>query len=166
MAHDVVEGRMTAAIEGEVTVFLIGMRINRLRSVRSWWPAFTAMPRMLKELSRDDASGMLGYRLLSGGPRLFFVVQYWASHEKLIAYASAQDKEHRPAWTAFNRRARQAAGAVGIWHETYVVPAGAYETIYVSMPPFGLGAATGVIPVGRRGERADARLRLSSSGQG
>jgi hypothetical protein len=31
--------------------------------------------------------------------------------------------------------------------------------VYVDMPPFGLGRATGVIPVGRRGERAADRLR-------
>jgi hypothetical protein len=47
---------------------------------------------------------------------------------------------------------------VGIWHETYVVPAGSYECIYSDMPAFGLGAATGVIPVSQRGERAAERL--------
>ncbi|WP_340563699.1 DUF4188 domain-containing protein [Streptomyces sp. GSL17-111] len=157
---------MTAAADGGVTVFMVGMRINRPLAVRSWWPVFTAMPRMLRELSGDRESGMLGFRLLNGGPRVLYVVQYWSSHEKLTAYASAQDREHRPAWTAFNRRARRAAGAVGLWHETYVVPAGAHESVYVSMPPFGLGAATGVIPVGRTGERAAARLRLGPSPQG
>ena len=35
--------------EGTV-VSLIGMRVNRWRSVRAWFPVFTAMPRMLKEL--------------------------------------------------------------------------------------------------------------------
>jgi hypothetical protein len=31
----------------------------------------------------------------------------------------------------------------------------------MNMPEFGLGRATGVVPVGRRGERAADRLRLS-----
>ena len=58
------------------------------------------------------------------------VVQYWNSHEKLYAYASVPEAKHRPAWTAFNRRARKAPGSVGIWHETYLVDRA--ETIYAA----------------------------------
>ncbi|MGW3239088.1 monooxygenase family protein [Streptomyces olivaceus] len=47
---------------------------------------------------------------------------------------------------------------MGIWHETYVVPAGSYESIYIDIPPAGLGEAWGVEPVSRRGERAAQRL--------
>lgn len=158
MGATVIPGRMTAAAEGEVTVFLIGIRINKFRAVRRWWPSFTAMPRMLRELSREPDSGLLGYRLLWGGPRLFYLVQYWSSSRKLMAYAAATDGAHRPAWAAFNRRSRQARGAVGVWHETYVVPAGGYEAVYVDMPAFGLAAASAVVPVGRRGDRAAERL--------
>jgi hypothetical protein len=153
-------GRTTAAHDGEVTVFLVGMRINSFRAVRSWWPVFTAMPRMLRELSREKNSGLLGFRFLLGGPRLFCILQYWDSPQKLLAYASDVDREHRPAWAAFNRRTRQSRGRVGIWHETYAVPAGRHESVYVDMPPFGLGAATGIEPVGRRGERAGDRLAM------
>ncbi|MCA6091392.1 DUF4188 domain-containing protein [Streptomyces sp. SCA3-4] len=152
------ERRVTAAAEGDVVVFLIGMRINRWRAVRHWLPTLAAMPRMLKELSQDDDSGLLGLRALGGGRRVFGVVQYWESREKLLAYASDQSGQHRPAWAAFNRRVRDSKGGVGIWHETYVVPAGSYESVYVDMPPTGLGAAWGVEPVGRRGERAAQRL--------
>ncbi|MEV0126464.1 DUF4188 domain-containing protein [Streptomyces sp. NPDC050703] len=159
MSGKPIEGRMTAAAEGDVVVFHIGMRINDFRAVRSWWPVLTAMPRMLKELSRDRSSGMLGYRLLLGGPRLAYVVQYWESQEKLLAYAAAPDKAHRPAWSAFNRRLREGKGKVGFWHETFVVPAGSHEAVYVNMPAFGLAGATGVVPVGRRGERAADRLK-------
>ncbi|MFJ1643722.1 DUF4188 domain-containing protein [Streptomyces sp. NPDC088258] len=153
-----IEGRMTARAEGETTVFLIGMRINKFRSPRDWWPVARAMPRMLRELSREKGSGLIGARTLIGGPRLVYVVQYWDSKEKLLAYASAADGAHRPAWAAFNRRMRAGKGGVGFWHETYVVPAGSYESVYVDMPEFGLGKATGVMPVGRRGERAAERL--------
>jgi hypothetical protein len=158
MSAKPIPGRQTAAAEGDIVVFHIGMRINHFRAPRSWVPAFQAMPRMLRELSKDKAAGLLGYRLLSGGPRIFYVVQYWESKEKLLAYAADQDQQHRPAWTAFNRYARAGKGHVGIWHETYLVPAGSYEAIYADMPAFGLAAATGVIPVGRRGERARDRL--------
>lgn len=160
MSTTIEHGRMTSEAQ-EVTLFLIGMRINSFWAVRSWWPVFTAMPRMLKELARDPDSGLLAYQSLFGGPRLFYVVQYWKSHEQLLAYASAQDKEHRPAWAAFNRRARAGRGKVGFWHETYVVPAGSHEAVYVNMPSFGLGEATGVTPVGRRGQTAAERLGAS-----
>ncbi|MEU2163315.1 DUF4188 domain-containing protein [Streptomyces sp. NPDC019208] len=150
---------MTADAQGDVVVFLIGMRINSFRSVRSWWPVFRAMPRMLKELSKDEGSGLLGYQLLLGGPRVLYTVQYWDSKEKLFAYATAQDKAHRPAWAAFNRRMREGRGGVGFWHETYIVPAGSYENVYVNMPAFGLGSASGVVPVAHRGDRAAERLR-------
>ncbi|MGW3245953.1 DUF4188 domain-containing protein [Streptomyces sp. NPDC001070] len=159
MSAHVIPGRNTAAVEGGVVVFLLGMRINRLWALSSWLPVFKAMPRMLRELSRDEDSGFLGYRLLFGGPRVICVLQYWASKEQLFSYASQQDKQHRPAWAAFNRRARAGKGRVGIWHETYAVRAGSYESVYVDMPAFGLGAVAGVVPVGRRGETAVQRLK-------
>ncbi|MER6976082.1 DUF4188 domain-containing protein [Streptomyces carpinensis] len=156
-----IEGRMTAAGDGEVVVFLIGMRINRFAAVRSWWPVARAMGPMLAELARDGGSGLLGYKALLGGVREAYVVQYWESKEKLLAYAVAPERSHHPAWAAFNRRLREGKGEVGFWHETYVVPAGSHESIYMNMPEYGLGRATGVVPVARRGNRAADRLRVS-----
>jgi len=156
-----IEGRMTAAREDGVVVFHIGMRINSFAAVRSWWPVAMAMGPMLAELTRDPDSGLLGYRSLLGGPREVHLVQYWESREKLLAYAAAPDRNHRSAWSAFNRRLREGKGKVGFWHETYVVPAGAHESIYMNMPPSGLAQATGVVPVARRGDRAADRLRIS-----
>jgi|SRR6185436_7228039 Domain of unknown function (DUF4188) len=152
---EVISGRMTHDYDGDLVVFLIGMRINKPWRLDLWLPVFTAMPAMLAELSKDKDSGLLGYRLTfgAGGPLL---VQYWNSHEKLYQYASNRDAAHRPAWAAFNRRARKAPGAVGVWHETYVVERA--ESIYAGMPVSGLAAATSSVPVGRRGETAAERL--------
>ena len=147
--------RFTHDYEGQLVVFLIGMRINKPWRPDLWLPVFSAMPRMLAELSRDPDSGLMGYRL-GFGPGGPMVVQYWNSHEKLYAYASTPEAKHRPAWTAFNRRIRKAPGSVGIWHETYLVDRA--ETIYAHMPPAGLARATAAIPVARRGERAKERL--------
>jgi hypothetical protein len=158
MAGNVQVGPVTAAARGDVVVFLIGMRVNKLWALRSWLPVLTAMPRMLRELSKDPASGLLGFRVLVGGIRDISVVQYWESEKQLFAYASAPDKEHRPAWAAYHRRARNSGAAAGIWHETYSVPAGRYETIYGSMPPYGLGAVYGTEPVSKRGVRAAERM--------
>ena len=118
-------------------------------------PAFNAMPRMLKELSIDPDSGLLGFELLlgSGGP---YVVQYWSSIDKLYAYASEPTAEHRPAWTRFNQAVRKAPGAVGIWHETFLVERA--ESIYVSTKPMGLPKATAQVPVVRAHDRARARF--------
>jgi hypothetical protein len=151
----IVPGRTTHEHDGPLVVFLIGMRVNQLWRPDLYLPVFAAMPKMLMELSRDPDSGLLGFRTLlgAGGPT---VVQYWSSAEKLYAYASTPESEHRPAWTAFNRRARKAPQAVGIWHETYAVDRA--ESVYVAMPPTGLAAATAAVPVGRRSDKAADRL--------
>ncbi len=61
MCHGKVRAeRLTAEIDGPFVLFLIGMRVNKPWKVRTWWPAFVAMPRMLKELERDPATGYLG----------------------------------------------------------------------------------------------------------
>lgn len=151
----VVVARSTHRHEGELVVFHIGMQINRWWRPDLWIPAFMAMPRMLRELSMEKDSGLLGYQLLfgNGGP---YVVQYWSSIEKLYAYASAPSQEHRPAWTAFNKRARKAPGAVGVWHETFLTERA--ESVYVATKPMGLAKATEHVPVGKRHERAQARF--------
>lgn len=151
----VVKERMTHRHEGELVVFHIGMQINRWWRPDLWLPAFMAMPRMLRELSVDKESGLLGFELLfgNGGP---YVVQYWSSIDKLYAYASTPSQEHRPAWTAFNKAARKAPGAVGIWHETFLVDRA--ESIFASTKPMGLAKATELVPVGKRQDRAQARF--------
>jgi hypothetical protein len=87
------------------------------------------------------------------------MVQYWRDLDSLLAYAHNPERAHRPAWRAFNRAAREAGGAVGIWHETFVVPAGGHESIYVDMPLVGLPRAVGAVPV--TGSRDTARARLA-----
>ena len=153
---DVMEGRHTAAYDGELVVFLIGMRVNSPLKVREWLPVARAMGPMLRELSKDKDSGLLGFRTLPTW-RGVTLIQYWESVEKLQAFAGDSGRTHRPAWVDFFRNSYK-GGAVGIWHETYVVPAGHTETIYGNMPLLGLGRAAGVEPVGKRGESAAERL--------
>ncbi len=148
-------GRFTHRHSGDLVVFLIGMRINSPWRPDLWLPVFFAMPRMLTELFKEPGSGLLGFRfaLGAGGP---VIVQYWDSLDKLYAYASAPESEHRPAWTAFNRQARKAPKAVGIWHETFQVSRA--ESMYVSMPTEGLAQATELVPVGPGSHHAKDRL--------
>lgn len=133
----VIPKRVTARIDGDFVVFLIGMRINRPWKVHKWWPVFSAMPRMLRELEAHPESGFLGHIASLG-----VIVQYWRSFEHLEAYARAADQLHWPAWTAFNRRVGGSRGDVGIWHETYKVRAGEYECVYSGMPSYGLARAS------------------------
>jgi hypothetical protein len=126
--------RRRAAIEGDFVVFLIGMRMNRPWNVHRWLPVYRAMGRMLRELS--PAQGLLRWeRGVLHGP---MVVQYWRSRADLDRFAHGE--LHTPAWREFNRHVR-ARGDVGVWHETYEVRAGAYESTYVNVPVFGLEAA-------------------------
>ncbi len=77
--------------------------------------------------------------------------------EQLLAYATNREAEHLPAWKAFNQ-AVGTNGAVGIWHETYAIAPGRFESVYVNMPQFGLGKAGAVAPAS--GNRKSARGRL------
>lgn len=155
----VIPNRMTAQIEGDFVVFLIGMRINKPWKLHKWLPVFLAMPRMLKELEGYPASGFLG-SINSFG----VIVQYWRSFDQLEAYARSQDHRHWPAWIDFNKRVGKSRGDVGIWHETYQVRAGEYETVYSGMPPYGLGTAGKLIPASGRHESARGRfVRVKSA---
>lgn len=157
----VVAGQHVARTAGEESVvFIIGMRVNRWRRVRSWWPTFVGMPRMLRQLEGADA-GLLAARTYWSG-RVFLVVQYWRSAAELGAYARDGQMLHAPAWGAFNKRAA-GTGDVGIFHETYVVSPDAVESLYANMPRFGLAAAHDWVPradVARR-SRANAQLQTT-----
>ncbi|MEJ0095849.1 MAG: DUF4188 domain-containing protein [Methylocella sp.] len=149
-------GRYTARSDKPLVLFLIGMRVNKLWAVHKWLPVFLAMPRMLAELARKPEAGLLSHRLYFSG-RIIMVQQYWDSFDKLVAYAHEATGEHFPAWGAFNRSVGQ-SGVVGIWHETYCVEPGKFETIYANMPIFGIAAAT--THVRAEGGLAKARDRL------
>jgi hypothetical protein len=86
-------------------------------------------------------------------------VQYWRSAEQLGRYARDPHLAHQPAWSNHNRRAA-ASGDVGIWHESYVVPAASIESLYANMPAFGLGEALGAVPRARA-RRTRARELVS-----
>ncbi len=151
-------GSYTARVDAdEVVVFLIGMRINRLRRVRSWWPVFTGMPKMLREIDRKRVPGLLGARSYVSG-RSLLTVQYWSSVEALGRYAKDPALSHHPAWVAFNK-AVAGTGDVGIYHETYSVPRESVESLYGNMPAFGLAAAYGSVARGGATGRTKAQVR-------
>ena len=149
-------GRYTAQLEGSFVVFLIGMRVNRLFALRRWTQVAAAMPPMIAELERNPALGMLHAEFFIYW-RGVGVLQYWRSFEHLHAYAHAKDAKHLPAWAEFNRRIGS-DGSVGIWHETYTISSGGYESVYANMPRFGLAHASEHMPAIGRFKSARSRM--------
>lgn len=160
----ILPGRFAAAHSESLVVFLIGMRINRFLRPDKWMPAARAMPVMLAELEADAASGFLGAELLYGLPRLLITLQYWRDFESLEAYAHARDRQHWPAWAAFNKAAGEDR-SVGLFHEAYRVEAGRIETVYGDMPPYGLGRVSGLIPATASRHATLARMRSGAVGE-
>ncbi|SMC20377.1 protein of unknown function [Andreprevotia lacus DSM 23236] len=152
--------RMSATLDDEFVVFLIGMRINQWWRVPDWWQVGTAMPRMISELMRQPELGLLHAESWFG--RTTLMVQYWRSLDQLLAYAKNREATHLPAWAEFNRKLA-ARASVGIWHETYLVKPGSYENIYVNMPTFGLGAAGTLQQVGTGRHGAAERMQSNQS---
>lgn len=148
--------RLTASIDGEFVVFLIGMRINQPWRIDKWLPVARAMPRMLAELGKHPELGLLHGEMWFS--RTIVMVQYWRSMDLLLDYARDKEAQHLPAWRAFNQSVGT-DGSVGIWHETYAASPGTHESVYVNMPAFGLGKAGGLQSAS--GTRQSAAGRLS-----
>jgi hypothetical protein len=150
--------RTMANVREPLVLFLIGMRINTFWRVWEWLPAFLAMGPMIVELYRNPELGFLRARTEMAG-RTITVIQYWKSFEALEAYAANSEQKHRPAWTAFYKRSTRGTGAVGIFHETYVVRHDEVESLYVDMPAdFGLGGAVGTTAINVQSETARERM--------
>lgn len=146
--------RLTVTKPEGFVVFLIGARANHWWNLPILWMVARAMSRMMGELAADPESGLLSH--VSYGGRTTLSVQYWRSAEHLLRYAKDKEKQHVPAWRQWIKKWGE--GAIGIWHETYVVEPGTYECVYHHMPPFGLGKVGPLVPA--EGELKTARGRL------
>jgi hypothetical protein len=152
--------RLTATMDGDFVVFLIGMRINKPFMIHKWLPVAAAMPQMIRELEQNPELGFIHAELWFS--RTVIMVQYWRSMAQLIAYAKNREARHLPAWHAFNKTVGS-GGSVGIWHETYAVSPGCYENVYVNMPRFGLGRAGSLQPATAGRQSAEARLAATGA---
>ncbi|HEY1643322.1 MAG TPA: DUF4188 domain-containing protein [Streptosporangiaceae bacterium] len=151
--------RMTAEIDGDFVVFLIGARLDKLHPVRSFLDlgGRRGMKHMLDYLVARPDKGLLGYQM--GLP---VIVQYWRSFEHLEAFARDDSDPHLEVWRRYWRRVGTSP-RTGIWHETYLVRAGEYEAVYGNMAPFGLARAGRMVPVSES-SRARGRLKAAPSG--
>jgi hypothetical protein len=109
---------------------------------------------MLKELEAAPAAhGFLGYTDLG----LFSLFNIGAA-SITSRPMRGREKEHWPAWLEFNRLMKDSRGDVGIWHETYLIRAGEYESIYSGMPLMGLAKAAQLADISGDAEAARGRL--------
>lgn len=157
----VVPGYMTAELDGDFVVFLIGMRINKWWKLHKWLPVAAAMGPMLRELSRRRELGLLHFTSWIG-PRGPILVQYWRSVDHLEDFAKDARLPHRPAWKRWNKAVGD-SGDVGVWHETYLVTGGTYEALYGNMPPFGLASAGRPVPLTRETRGAAGRRAANAA---
>lgn len=160
MSDQIYTGRFTTENSEDVVIFIIGMRFNNRLAVRKWLPVFKAMPGMIRELYMNkDELGFLSMESYYG-LRTTTMIQYWRSMDDLLAYA--RNEKHLAAWKEFNEKVGN-NDAVGIYHETYQVKKGAYESVYGNMPLYGLGKAMEHIPI--TSKRNSAKKRLSYKAQ-
>lgn len=138
MGKNIFTGRYTTENEDDMVVFIIGMRINNLFAVHKWFPVFTAMPPMIKELHTHKEE--LGFLSMENyfGLRTTVLIQYWRSMDDVLAYARGE--KHLTAWNNFNRKVGDNK-SVGIFHESYQVKKENYESVYGNMPLYGLSKA-------------------------
>ena len=132
------------------------MRINKWWKINQWLPVALAMPKMITELYDNSELGFISHEQWIG--RTTIMVQYWRSFEHLESYAKSRESNHLPAWAEFNKKIAS-NGDVGIWHETYLVKQGSFESVYNNMPKFGLGKAMGSVLA--KGNYKSARNRLN-----
>ena len=152
----IINARMTAEIEGDFVIFLIGFRVNNFWKVWKWGPVFAAMPRMLIELAKNPDAGLLHAR--AHWPAQCDGRSVLAQLRPPSCLSTDLSRAHLPAWKAFNK-AVASNGDVGIWHETYLIRAGDYENVYNNMPAYGLGLAGQLHEAS--GKRRSAKGRLN-----
>jgi len=154
------KGRYTATLDGEFVVFVIGMRFNKLWKVHQWLPVFFAMPKMIATLMQHPEKGMLGARTMWSG-KTITMIQYWRSFEQLEQFSRNPDEPHLGPWRRYNQRVAK-SGDVGVFHETYKIGPGQYESVFANMPPIGLAKVGSFQPIGPRTEAARDRVAAAT----
>lgn len=64
-------------------------------------------------------------------------LSYWKSLEQLRTFTAGDT--HRKAWNWYYGKIGKNHPHIGLMHETFVAPAGSWETIYYNFKPFAMG---------------------------
>ncbi|RGP69020.1 hypothetical protein FLONG3_7972 [Fusarium longipes] len=138
-----------------VVVFHLGIQANHplglaapgMKEISKYYTA------MLKDLeSHREEYGLLSYSNWRGDERssnnTLLIIYHFRDLDGLHRFAHGDI--HRKGWDYFNKTKPQ---HIGIFHETYSVPAREYENIYVNCHPVLMGRATvKTTPVGKEEE--------------
>lgn len=158
--ESIVRGRVTAKLDGDFCILLIGARNNApWKLTNKFKTVGTAFQSMFKELESlpMESSGYMGAEMFFSGNFLrsshTLAVVYWRSYDHLIKFAHNPNLNHVAAWRAADKECRESAD-IGIWHEAFQVVGGKYDGIYVNCPPIGLGMVNPLVP-------CDGHLRTS-----
>ena len=166
--HGVVPGRVTAQIPPagptpaahSVVVFNLGVQYNHPLGPLS--PAGRQINRYFDAMQRDLHSrrhelGLLDMSFWRAGEResnsTLLTTMVFRDIEGLHRFA--HEPIHREAWDWWSGKARSPA-YTGVFHETFCVPAGEYETLYVNCRPvlFGRGQVR-MVGGGKDGEEGE-----------
>ena len=135
------------AARDDVVVFLIGTRCNHplgafAPGFKDLGDYFQGMQKSLEEHAEEygflGATSWLNSNQRSSKSELMNVC-YFRSVEGLHAFAHS--KHHREGWNWWNKNVKQFPH-ISIYHETYHVPAGHYESIYVNSHISGINSTT------------------------
>ena len=141
------DGTFTAQpADGSICVFMIGARTNHPLGLFA--PGYKKLGDYFEAMTRDVEAQAETYEYLgsqhwvSEGQRdtnnELMSVMYFKTSEGLHKYAHGP--LHREGWNWWNKNLAKHPH-IGIWHEVFVAPKGAWETIYINSQPLGLGAA-------------------------
>ncbi len=143
-----------------LVVFHFGVRYNHPLGILSpgAMEAAVRFRAMAAELSTQPRYGLLGMTRWRGGDRdsndtLMFVM-YFRSVEGLQLFA--HDRLHLDAWKWLSSSRHRHIAA---FHETFVVPAGGYETVYLDCAPTLFGATQALCKRGEEGEEAEVWVK-------
>ena len=142
----------SAPAQEGVVVFHIGARFNHPLGAlapgsKTAGEHFAACNRDL--LKRAKEYGCLGGTTYRGDEtasnNTILTIYYFRDLDGLNRFAS--DDIHRQAWNWYNNEFVKKLGYshVGIFHEAFCAPAGAYESIYVNMQPTLMGSGSTVV---------------------
>lgn len=146
---EIIHTTYSARCDGDFVVFLIGTRPNGANPfTKTFVQLRAAFQSMIDELESDPTLGYMGGDLYVGANErksTILYVQYWRDYESLQKWTHKKMGIHFKAVMEYMKTDRL-AGLNGIWHETYKVRDGEYESIYAHMPPMGLALATLAVP--------------------
>ena len=153
----------------DVVVFLVGTRFNHplgmfAPGAQEETAYFTSMIKDLEEHGHDDFGFLGSTSWLNMGDRKtsseIMEVMYFRTTEGLHKFAHSEI--HRKAWDWWNKTVKEHPH-LSIWHETYQVPAGNWESIYVNSHVSGINSTAHKFTDEKTGQEAWARPIVDAS---